>query len=183
MRHDLTLQDGDLTLRPLTEADFPALCALAADCAEELRYMGTPPSDPAYYAAGLEAANQMPFVIVSGDQVAGSTRYGDLRPADAGLEIGWTWIHPHHMGTGLNRRMKLLLLSHAFERMNIERVQIKTDILNTRSQRAIEKLGAVKEGILRAHMRRSDGTMRDTVMYSVTRAEWPQVKAGLLAKA
>lgn len=181
MRHDLTLQDAELILRPLTEAQIPALCALAAECAEELRYMGTLPSNPAYYEAGLEATNQMPFVIVVGGEVAGSTRYGDLRPADAGIEIGWTWLHPRHMRTGINRRMKLLLLSHAFEVMEMERVQIKTDILNTRSQRAIEKLGAVKEGVLRAHMRRSDGSMRDTVMYSVTRGEWPQVKAGLLA--
>ncbi len=183
MQHALTLRDRDLTLRPLTGADIAGLCALAADCSEELRFMGTPPSSADYYRAGLEAANQMPFVIEVGGELAGSTRYGDLRPADSGVEIGWTWLHPRFMGTGVNRRMKLLLLSHAFEDMGMERVQIKTDILNRRSQRAIEKLGAVKEGVLRAHMRRPDGTMRDTVMYSVTKAEWPQVRAGLEAGA
>ena len=75
--------------------------------------------------------------------------------------------------------MKRLLLTHAFEEMDMERVQIKTDILNTRSQRAIEGLGAVKEGVLRSHMRRADGTMRDTVLYAVTRADWPEVQARL----
>lgn len=179
MRHDLTLTEGNLTLRPLTEADFPALCALAADCADELRFMGTPPSEAAYYQAGLEAGNQMPFVIVVDGAVAGSTRYGDLRLADAGLEIGWTWLHPRYMRTGVNRRMKKLLLTHAFEQMGMQRVQLKTDILNVRSQGAIAKLGAVREGVLRAHMRRTDGSMRDTVMFSITKAEWPEVKKNL----
>lgn len=179
MRHDLTLVDGNLTLRPLSEADFPALCALAADCADELRFMGSPPSRPAYYQAGLDAANQMPFVLEVEGVVAGSTRYGDLRPADSGLEIGWTWIHPRYMRTGVNRRMKKLLLGHAFEVMGMERVQLKTDILNVRSQGAIAKLGAVREGVLRAHMRRPDGSMRDTVMFSITKGEWPAVKAKL----
>lgn len=179
MHHDLTLQHGDLVLRPLTEADIPALCAAAADCSEELRFMGTPPSAPAYYQAALEAANALPFVIVVGGEVAGSTRFGDIQLANAGMEIGWTWLHPRYHGTGVNRRMKFLLLQHAFETMGMERVQLKTDILNLRSQRAIAGLGAVREGTLRAHMRRPDGTMRDTVMYSILRAEWPAVKARL----
>lgn len=179
MRHDLTLTEGDLLLRPLTEEDIPALCALAQSCAEELRLMGSPPSSPAYYTAALEAADAMPFVIEVGGELAGSTRYGDLRPAHAGLEIGWTWLHPRWHGSGVNRRMKLLLLAHAFGPLGMERVQIKTDILNTRSQRAIEKLGAVREGVLRRHLRRPDGTMRDTVMYSVIREDWPGVRARL----
>ncbi|GMA14011.1 N-acetyltransferase [Deinococcus metallilatus] len=179
MHHDLTLRDGDLRLRPLTEADIPALCALAQDCAEELRLMGSPPSSPAYYQAALDANDQMPFVIEVGGELAGSTRYGDIRAAHSGLEIGWTWLHPRWHGSGANRRMKRLLLAHAFEEMGMERVQLKTDLLNTRSQRAIEKLGAVREGVLRRHIRRPDGTMRDTVMYSVTREDWPGVRARL----
>ncbi|BDP42806.1 N-acetyltransferase [Deinococcus aetherius] len=175
MRHSLTLRDADLTLRPLEEGDIPALCVLAADCGDELRLMGSPPVSPAYYRAALGAPDQMPFVVEVGREPAGSTRYGDIRTAHGGLEIGWTWLHPRWHGTGLNRRMKRLMLAHAFEVMGMERVQIKTDILNTRSQRAIEGLGAVHEGVLRRHMRRPDGTMRDTVMYSVIREEWPAV--------
>ncbi|WP_309573410.1 GNAT family protein [Deinococcus sp.] len=182
MQHDVTLQDDDLILRPLTDADIPALCALALVCGDELRFMGNSPSTDAYYRAGLDAANQMPFVIEVGGALAGSTRYGDLRPADSGVEIGWTWLHPAHYGTGVNRRMKRLLLAHAFGGMGMERVQLKTDIRNVRSQAAIAALGAVREGTLRAHMRRPDGSMRDTVMYSITAAEWPAVKAGLDAR-
>ncbi|WP_412027637.1 GNAT family N-acetyltransferase [Deinococcus yunweiensis] len=179
MYHDLVLSDGDLTLRPLSETDIQPLCALAADCGDELRFMGSPPSTAAFYQSGLDAPNQLPFVIEVAGVLAGSTRYGDLRPDDAGVEIGWTWLHPRHHGTGVNRRMKRLLLAHAFTVMGLERVQLKTDIRNVRSQAAIAALGAVREGVLRAHMRRPDGTMRDTVMYSVTASEWLEVQARL----
>lgn len=179
MQHDVTLQDDNVTLRPLTGQDIPALCALADECADELRLMGTPPNTPAYYQAALDAANQMPFVLLVDGKLAGTTRYGDIRPGDSGLEIGWTWIEPRHMRTGVNPRMKRLLLTHAFEQLGMERVQLKTDIRNVRSQGAIAKLGAVREGVLRSHMRRPDGTMRDTVMFSITREEWPGVKASL----
>ncbi|MEF2276782.1 hypothetical protein V3W47_00630 [Deinococcus sp. YIM 134068] len=94
MHHRLTLTDGDLTLRPLTEADIPALCALAREAGDELRLMGAPPNHPEYYLAALDAPEQQPFVIEVGGELAGSTRYGDIRLAHAGLEIGWTWLHP-----------------------------------------------------------------------------------------
>ncbi len=181
MRHAITLTDGELTLRPLTESDLPGLCALAATCEAELTLMGTSPSDVSYYHSALEAPDQQPFAIVVDGELAGSTRYGDIRAAHAGLEIGWTWLRPCYMGTGINRRMKLLLLAYAFEDLDMQRVQLKTDNLNTRSQRAIEKLGAVREGVLRRHQRRQDGTLRDTVMYSVTAEEWPGVRARLTA--
>lgn len=183
MQHDVSLHDSrydpEVTLRPLTTGDIAALCALAADCGDELRHMGTSPTGPAYYQAALDAPNQMPFVLLVNGELAGCTRYGDIRAADSGLEIGWTWMHPRWYGSGVNRRMKRLLLAHAFETMHMERVQLKTDIRNERSQRAIARLGAVREGVLRAHMRRLDGTMRDTVMFSLTRAEWPEVKSRL----
>ncbi|GHF50622.1 aminoglycoside 6'-N-acetyltransferase [Deinococcus metalli] len=182
MRHDVTLKGGELTLRPLTDADIGPLCALARDCGDELRFMGSPPTGEAFYRSGLDAETHLPFVILVGGALAGCTRYGDLRPADGGVEIGWTWLHPRHHGTGVNRRMKRLLLAHAFEVMDLERVQLKTDIRNERSQAAIAALGAVREGVLRAHMRRPDGSMRDTVMYSITAPEWPAVKAGMDAR-
>jgi RimJ/RimL family protein N-acetyltransferase len=179
MRHAITLTDRELSLRPLTETDIPGLCALAADCGAELTWMGTSPSDVDYYRSALAAPDQQPFTIVVDGELAGSTRYGDIRTAHAGLEIGWTWLHPRYMGTGINQRMKLLLLAYAFEDMNMQRVQLKTDNRNTRSQRAIEKLGAVREGVLRRHQRRQDGSLRDTVMYSITAEEWPSVRAHL----
>jgi RimJ/RimL family protein N-acetyltransferase len=106
----------------------------------------------------------------------------DIRPKHMGLEIGTTWIGRAHQGTKVNPESKLLLLAHAFERLGCERVQLKTDGRNLQSQHAIEKLGAVKEGVLRKHMIMPDGFVRDTVMYSIVAAEWPDVKRGLEAR-
>jgi RimJ/RimL family protein N-acetyltransferase len=184
MRHDLTLTDGPYTLRPLSEADFAPLMALAQASAAEYAQMAVPPGTLPFYQSGLDAPDQMVFVkLVEGPdgqpQYAGSTRYLELRPVHRGLEIGSTWLAPRFMRSGANRAFKRLLLGHAFGEMGMARVQIKTDVLNTRSQAAIERLGAVKEGVLRQHMVRPDGSMRDTVMYSVTENEWPQVRARL----
>jgi RimJ/RimL family protein N-acetyltransferase len=97
-------------------------------------------------------------------------------------EIGYTWYIPEVWGTSVNPEAKFLLLTHCFETWGAARVQFKTDHENLRSQAAIAKLGAVKEGVLRAHMIRPDGTQRDSVIYSITREEWPGVKAGLKAR-
>lgn len=181
MRHDLTLTEGPYTLRPLTEADFGPLMALAAAHADEYAQMGTLPTDLAFYTGGLAAPDQMVFVKEVGGLLAGSTRYLEMRPAHHRLEIGSTWLAPAFMRSGANWAFKRLLLAHAFGEMRTLRVEVKTDVRNVRSQVAIERLGAVKEGVLRQHMRRPDGSQRDTVMYSVTAAEWPQVEARLLA--
>lgn len=109
----------------------------------------------------------------------GSSCYMDRRPAHRGVEIGATFIHPAHRGTRVNPESKLLMLTHAMEAMGAVRVQLKCDGRNVRSQRAIEKLGAVREGVLRKHMVMADGFVRDTVMYSITQAEWPGVRKGL----
>ncbi|WP_291423833.1 GNAT family protein [Deinococcus sp.] len=180
MQHDVTLKDAELTLRPLTEADIPALCGLATEHRDELALMGTLPNTPTYYRSGLEAPDQQVFVIEVGGELAGSTRFGDIRTAHSGLEIGWTWLAPRYYGTGINRRMKKLMLEEAFERMSMQRVQLKTGNRNIRSQRAIAGLGAVREGVLRRHVRRDDGSMRDSVMFSVLADEWPAVKAQLV---
>ena len=186
MRHEITLSDGLYTLRPLLEADIEPLMALAHAHASEYAQMAVHPGTSAFYQGGLEAPDQMVFVkLVRGPdgkpQYAGSTRYLELRPAHRGLEIGSTWLAPPFMRSGANRAFKRLLLAHAFEELGMARVQIKTDILNTRSQTAIAALGAVREGVLRHHMVRPDGTLRDTVMYSVLAGEWPEVKARLSA--
>ena len=112
-------------------------------------------------------------------QLAGSTSYLDIRPNDAGLEIGSTWYGKAFRRTHVNTATKLLLLTHAFDELGAVRVQLKTDARNTRSQNAIERLGAVKEGVLRCHMIYPNGFVRDSVMYSITRHEWPDVRARL----
>lgn len=114
-------------------------------------------------------------------QATGTTTYFDVSVPDRRLEIGSTWLGRSVWRTAVNTECKLLLLGHAFESLGCLRVQLKTDILNIRSQTAIARLGAVREGVLRAHMRRRDGTQRDTVMYSIIADEWPAVKARLQA--
>jgi RimJ/RimL family protein N-acetyltransferase len=115
----------------------------------------------------------------SSSRAAGSTRFMDIRNEHRGVEIGWTWLGREHWRTPLNTEAKLLLLSFAFEQWGMHRVQLKTDARNERSQRAIERLGAVREGTLRRHIVCPDGHVRDTVMYSIVAAEWPSVKERL----
>lgn len=114
--------------------------------------------------------------------VVGGTMYLDIRRRDRGLEIGSTWIATPWQRTGINTEAKYLLLRQAFEDLGAVRVQLKTDQRNLKSQAAIERLGAVREGILRKHMMVRDDFIRDTVMYSITDDEWPRVKARLTAK-
>ena len=124
-----------------------------------------------------------PFATVENEsgRAIGSTRYFDIRPEHRGLEIGWTWIGVAHQRTAANTECKRLLLVHAFDVLGALRVQLKTDARNVRSQRAIERIGAVREGVLRAHMILPDGFVRDSVMYSITSADWPAVKSRLEA--
>jgi N-acetyltransferase len=125
--------------------------------------------------------SDLPFVAVhlASGQVAGATRYLNIMPGDRGLEIGGTWYGPEFQRTVVNTECKYLLLGHAFEVLKAIRVQLKTDLRNERSQRAIERIGAVKEGVLRNHMILPDGRTRDSVFYSILDTEWPVVKARL----
>jgi RimJ/RimL family protein N-acetyltransferase len=115
-------------------------------------------------------------------KAVGSTTYMDIRRSDCGLEIGSTWLGRPWQRTGINTEAKYLLLRHAFEVLLAARVQLKTDGRNLQSQTAIERLGAVREGVLRKHMVVRDGFLRDTVMFSIIDEEWPRVKARLEAK-
>jgi RimJ/RimL family protein N-acetyltransferase len=111
--------------------------------------------------------------------VVGWSSYLEIAPKDARLEIGNTAYDPGVWGSVVNPECKLLLLSYAFENLAMGRVQLKTDIRNVRSQQAIHRLGATYEGVLRRYQRRADGTVRDTVMFSITAEDWPQVRRGL----
>ncbi len=131
-----------------------------------------------------DAGNCQPFAIIDlvhGGAV-GSTRYHNWMLRDHGVEIGMTWLAPSVQRTGVNTECKYLLLRQAFEVMEAIRVQFRTHHLNSKSQRAIERLGAVKEGMLRNHMIMPDGSYRHSVFYSIIESEWPQVKAALEAK-
>lgn len=116
------------------------------------------------------------------NEIVGSTRYLAIRPNDYVVEIGWTWLAPEAQRSRINTEMKFLMLQHAFEQLNMRRVELKTDLRNLRSQRAIERLGAVKEGIFRKHMHVQNDFQRDTVFYSVIDNEWTAVKVKLLER-
>lgn len=118
-------------------------------------------------------------VLRDGSRAVGITSYLDIQPANRSLEIGFTWIGRAWQRTAVNPEAKLLLLRHAFETLGAHRVQLKTDGRNLQSQRALEKLGAVREGVLRRHMILPDGFVRDTVMYSIVDREWPGVRDAL----
>jgi ribosomal-protein-alanine N-acetyltransferase len=135
----------------------------------------------AYVATLRSRPSQLQFAIVScqSGEAVGTTSYMDLRLEHRGLEIGNTWIARTHQGTLINPENKYLLLRHAFETLGMLRVQLKCDARNILSQRAIAKLGAQREGVLRKHVVLPDGFVRDTVLFSITDDEWPQVKAGL----
>ncbi|MFZ5905192.1 MAG: GNAT family N-acetyltransferase [Chloroflexota bacterium] len=133
--------------------------------------------------ARAEKGTDLPFVVVhlASGRIAGATRYLNIVPRDRGLEIGGTWYGVEFQRTGVNTECKYLLLRYAFEILGAIRVQLKTDLRNERSQRAIERIGAVKEGILRNHMILPDGTVRNSVFYSIIDSEWLAVKARLEA--
>ena len=128
-----------------------------------------------------EKGTDLPFVAVhlASERLAGATRYLNIMPKDRGLEIGGTWYGHDFQRTPVNTECKYLLLRHAFETLGCIRVQLKTDSRNERSQRAIERIGAVKEGVLRNHMILPDGYIRHSVFYSILDTEWPGVKRRL----
>jgi N-acetyltransferase len=130
-----------------------------------------------------EKGTDLPFAVIHLDsgRVAGATRYLNIVPKDRGLEIGGTWYGTDFQRTPVNTECKYLLLSHAFETLGCIRVQLKTDLRNERSQKAIERIGAVKEGVLRNHMILPDGRYRHSVFYSILATEWPRVKQRLEA--
>jgi len=121
-------------------------------------------------------------IDVASGKVIGSTSYHDIVPAISRLEIGYTWYAKTFQRTHVNTTCKLMLMTHAFETLHAALVGLRTDNFNFASQAAIERLGAKRDGVLRHHALRRDGTVRDTVMYSIVRGEWPEIKAHLLYK-
>ncbi len=133
---------------------------------------------------GLAAGHRVPFVVIdeASDKVIGSTSYHDIIAPVARLEIGFTWYAKTYQRTHVNTACKLMLMTHAFETLGAGVVGWRTDNFNHASQRAIERLGAKKDGVIRHHALRRDGTVRDTVMYSVIAGEWPEIRAHLLSQ-
>jgi N-acetyltransferase len=184
----ITLDGVKVTLEPLTEAHIPGLVAVGLDeriwrlmlygqmrSEEDLRNWVRRLLD------GQSAGTDLPFAVIhkASGRVAGATRYMDIRPAHRGLEIGGTWYGLEFQRSAVNTECKYLLLKYAFEELKTIRVQFKADVRNERSWHALERLGAVREGILRNHYILPDGGRRDSVYYSIIDREWPIVKRKL----
>ena len=184
----VTLMGKVVRLEPLSEAHIPAL-ALAGQDESIWKYMlyAAPTSEESMAAwvrdmlGRQQAGTDLPFAVIhrSSGHAAGATRYLEMRPAHKGLEIGGTWYAPEFQRTAVNTECKYLLLKYAFEEMGCIRVQFKADVRNERSVRAIERLGAISEGVLRNHYILQDGTYRDSVYFSILDKEWPGVKKRL----
>ena len=181
----LTLEGTHVRLEPLAERHVAGLYAVGRQ-ADDWAYMPrgcfTSEGDcRVWMLEALAEEGQVAFAIldrVSGEPV-GSSRYLNIRPPHRGLEIGWTWLGRDWQRTPVNTEAKLLLLGHAFEALGAIRVEFKTDERNTRSQAALERIGATREGVLRQHMIVQDGFLRNSVYFSILDDEWPAVKEGL----
>jgi len=202
----VTLEGEYVRLEPLSFAHEEPLIAAAADGElwnTQVTIIPRPEGMKDYIQFalnGLAQGNQLPFVIVrkdwsasvphaSGsagdspsDQIVGSTRFYEIRPHDRAAAIGYTWLAQSAQRTSVNTESKLLLLTHAFEDWHCNRVELITDVLNEQSRAAILRLGARQEGILRKHLILPNGRIRDSVLFSITDDEWPEVKSRLQAK-
>jgi RimJ/RimL family protein N-acetyltransferase len=184
----VTLSARGVDLVPLALEHEDGLRAAAADGALwNIRVTSVPePEQTRNYIenalATREAGNRFPFAVLENatGKVLGCTSYHDIVPAVKRVEIGWTWYGQSSQRSHVNTTCKLLLLTHAFETLGCHVVGWRTDNYNFASQAAIERLGAEKDGVIRGHALRRDGTIRDTVMYSMRAGEWPEAKAQLL---
>jgi RimJ/RimL family protein N-acetyltransferase len=183
----LVMEGSAVRLEPLSMVHHAALCEVSLGC-KLFRFfpfrMETEDDLRVYIEAALRqqaAGTALPFVTrerASG-AVVGSTSYLAIEPAHRRLEIGATWLAPKWQRTALNTEAKLLLISHGFERLGMNRVEFKTDSRNRLSRAALLRIGATEEGIFRSHMVMPDGHLRDTVYYSIVAREWPQIKRRL----
>ncbi|MDO7850827.1 GNAT family N-acetyltransferase [Hymenobacter convexus] len=180
----LVLENSRARLRPLEIGDFEALKTVAFD-ADLWKYTLTRGDDAvslaAYIRQALEARAQglrYPFAIIDREtgQLAGSTSYYNVVPADQRLSIGYTWVGTEFQRSGLNRACKHLLLCHAFGQLGYERVELETDSRNHKSRTAMARMGATEEGTLRSHRPTQGGIRRDTVIFSVIRPDWSELR-------
>ncbi len=194
----VTLEGALVRLEPLTMDHLPAL--IEAGAGEDVWKWTSiwPPPDPAGHAAFMrswiesaltarDAGEAVPWATIDlrTGRCIGSTRYLNIRREHRGLEIGWTWLHPSAQRSGINTEAKLLQLIHAFDTLGAIRVEWRTDERNAKSRAAILRLGATFEGIMRSHVIRGDGTLRNTVWCAMTREQWPAARArlkGMLAE-
>ena len=185
--HPLTLEGDVVRLEPLEERHIPPLMAIAKATPELFKYTSTPVTDEQaedYFGRAFEEREQgraYPFTLVykTSGAVVGTSRFADIVWRHRNAELGFTWLTPRVQGSSVNVESKFLMLRHAFEALDFLRVHIITDTRNSQSQRAIRALGATYEGTMRAHHVAKGDYVRDTMVFSVIRSEWPKVRAHL----
>jgi len=180
----IILEDELVRIEPLEEAHYQLLLPTAMQ--KEIWEFTTakvysPEDFRKYFDTALSEKQQKrsyPFAYFNKQtqQYVGSTRYGNIDFANKRVEIGWTWIHPQMQGTGFNKHCKFLLLSYGFEQLQLNRIELKTSHLNLKSQNAMLKIGAVREGIFRNHIINEDGSIRHSHFFSFIKEEWPAIK-------
>ncbi len=185
------LENKRVLLRPLQQEDIALLQPIALAQPHLYQYMTSfiySEADLVKFVtqaiADREEYKSIPFLVFDkkNNAIAGSTRFGNLDERHKRVEIGWTWIDEQFHRTGLNRAMKYLMLKYAFETLGLNRVEIKTNEKNEQSRRAIESIGGQYEGLARHHMVNDDGTLRNTVYYSILKEEWPELKERVFGK-
>ncbi len=186
----VVLQGWGVRLAPLGADDADALLRAAGDGELwTLHYTGVPGPDAAsardYVRIALEGragGTMLPFLVIANGEVVGCTRYYDIEPTVPTLAIGYTWYARRAQRTNVNTACKRLLLGHAFDALGMRTVYLHTSHENLRSQAAIERLGAHRDGVIRQHRRQRDGSLRDTVAYSILDTEWPAISDRLEAR-
>jgi len=190
LQHPLVLQGRTIELRPVEEETLDELFEVGRD-AEIWRLTSVNYSDPAIFYANFRAAlsdralgKAYPFLIrlLDGGRVIGTTRLLDIHPQDKKIEIGVTWIASEFWGSGINAECKQILLAYCFDVLGVNRVQFRAKADNARSRRALEKIGAVFEGVMRKDKVEANGQARDTAFYSIVREEWPALKASFASR-
>ena len=181
----IVLEGGGIRLEPLSQEHAQGLYNRGRSAAD-WAYMPRPcfvdmADTRQWIEESIATEGQQPFAIVEigKGKAVGSTRYLNIRPEHRSLEIGFTWLGQEWQRTAVNTQAKLLLLTHAFERLGCVRVEFKADVRNERSLRALERIGAIREGVLRSHMIVQGNYVRDSVYFSVIEREWPAVKKHL----
>lgn len=183
----IVLEGDFVRLEPMTLEHHAGLSEVGLD-PEIWRFtlvlVRTPEDMRSYMESALKLQRDgttLPFVTIerSSGRIVGSTRFGNYDPANRRIEIGWTWIAPPWQRTAINTEAKYLMLSHAFEKLGCVRVELKTDVLNAASRKAMLRIGATEEGVLRKHSLVWDGRYRDSIYYSILDEEWPGVKQQL----
>jgi RimJ/RimL family protein N-acetyltransferase len=182
---ELTLLTARVILRPIREDDFDAFMALAQQDEQMWEYFTFNLADASHLRKWIEAAiidrqsgTRRPFTIIdkATNQIAGSSSMGNISYHDLRLEIGWSWLGKDFRSSGVNFNAKYAMLRYAFDELNFERVEFKTDVLNERAKQGLRKVGGKEEGVLRSHMTMWNNRRRDSIYFAVLKNEWPRLK-------